>query len=408
MNTTTNAEQTALTLPERAAVALGSSKTEIELRELVKQSADIIEVTNAAGRDQAHRIGMNLKTARVTIEKTGKTAREDAVAFGKAVIAEEKRLVSIVEEEEARVFGLRDSWDAKIEAERQAKINAEIARTAAIADAIAGIRERETDVIRFCKTSADVQIAISTLEAIEISEAVYQERRGDAMIAKDETLAAMRKMLASRIEEERVAAEAKAAAEAEARRLAEERAELARLRAEADERDRLAKAEADRITALQAIEAARLRQVAEEQAAAAKKEQDERDRVTANVKAQLEEKAASLAAERRALEEERAATEKARTDAATPKVDAEEQEVIIQELTSTPPTASWPFSPPTLRLGHIGKRLGFPLSADFLRVLGFEPAGRASAAMLYHEHDFPNICAALIRHITAAMQKQAA
>ena len=72
--------KTELTLPQRAAVALGSSEHEIKLHELVKSSSDIIEVKNVDGRDQAHRVGMNLKNARTAITKTGKAAREDAQA----------------------------------------------------------------------------------------------------------------------------------------------------------------------------------------------------------------------------------------------------------------------------------------------------------------------------------------
>lgn len=63
---------------------------------------------------------------------------------------------------------------------------------------------------------------------------------------------------------------------------------------------------------------------------------------------------------------------------------------------------------PTLRLGQIAERLGFSLTADFLRTLGFEPAARDKAAQLYHEHDFTMICAALNRHISAVQAKQAA
>ena len=86
------------------------------------------------------------------------------------------------------------------------------------------------------------------------------------------------------------------------------------------------------------------------------------------------------------------------------------------------PAAGWPFPtkraaavtavaasmPPSLRLGQIGERLGFSLTADFLRTLGFEPAAKDRAAQLYHEHDFGNICAALQRHISAVQAKQAA
>jgi len=85
------------------------------------------------------------------------------------------------------------------------------------------------------------------------------------------------------------------------------------------------------------------------------------------------------------------------------------------------PAAGWPFPterppapapaatmPPTLRLGVISERLGFALTADFLRGLGFEPAARDKTACLYHEHDFVHICAALHRHISAVCEKQAA
>jgi hypothetical protein len=65
-------------------------------------------------------------------------------------------------------------------------------------------------------------------------------------------------------------------------------------------------------------------------------------------------------------------------------------------------------SPPSLRLGQIGERLGFSLTADFLRTLGFEPAAKDRAAVLYHEHQFAHICAALQRHISAVQAKQAA
>lgn len=74
----------------------------------------------------------------------------------------------------------------------------------------------------------------------------------------------------------------------------------------------------------------------------------------------------------------------------------------FDEVRSTPTT------PPTLRLGQIAERLGFSLTADFLRSIGFEPAARDKAAQLYHERDFAMICAALSRHISAVQAKQAA
>lgn len=57
-------------------------------------------------------------------------------------------------------------------------------------------------------------------------------------------------------------------------------------------------------------------------------------------------------------------------------------------------------SPPTLKLGEINARLGFTMSADFLAKLGFV-AHQERSSRLYHERDWPRICAALIRHIQA-------
>jgi hypothetical protein len=438
MNTTTKAEQTALTLPQRAAVALGSSKTELDLEALVKQSADIVAVSNMAGRDQAHRIGMNLKAARVTIEKTAKAAREDATAFSKAVIAEEKRLIEIITPEEDRVIALRDAWDTQVENERQAKIQAEVLRMSAIASAIEAIREGETDALRICKTAEETQREIEYVEKREITAAIYQERLAEAVALKETVLTSMRTILAGRVAAEAAEAQRKIEAAAEAARIVAERAELEQLRAAATETARLAKIESDRVAAEQAAEAKRLaeqaiaqaaemRAQAEAQAAQVRAEQAERDRVAAGVKAQLEQQAAQLAAERRALDEERAADAKAKADAmaSVEKMQAPVEvertgagqlmhdglqrrnaALASQGIDSAAPSATWPF--PSLRLGQIGERLGFALTAEFLRSLGFEAAAKDRAAVLYHEHQFGHICAALQRHISAVQAKLAA
>lgn len=59
--------------------------------------------------------------------------------------------------------------------------------------------------------------------------------------------------------------------------------------------------------------------------------------------------------------------------------------------------------PPTLRLGQINERLApITLTADGLMALGFKHSATDKNARLYHEAQFPEICAALIRHIQAA------
>jgi hypothetical protein len=70
MNAETKEQQTALTLPERASVALGSPAHEVKLRELVLASAAIMSVTNKAGREECHAAYMTLKNTRVNINHT--------------------------------------------------------------------------------------------------------------------------------------------------------------------------------------------------------------------------------------------------------------------------------------------------------------------------------------------------
>jgi predicted phage-related endonuclease len=66
---------------------------------------------------------------------------------------------------------------------------------------------------------------------------------------------------------------------------------------------------------------------------------------------------------------------------------------------------STPTAAPSLRLGQIAERLGFPLTAEFLNRLGFAPAATDKSAKFYHESSFPYICAALMRHIADAKEQ---
>ncbi|MFI8608540.1 YqaJ viral recombinase family protein [Pseudomonas sp. NPDC077649] len=61
-----------------------------------------------------------------------------------------------------------------------------------------------------------------------------------------------------------------------------------------------------------------------------------------------------------------------------------------------------------LKLGDINSTLGFTVTADFLRSLGFEPANRERNAVLYRASDWPRICAALVQHINSVATQKAA
>jgi hypothetical protein len=223
-------ESKELTLPERAAVALGTPKYEQEIRELVAKSVTITEVKNKDGREQCHGAMMTLKNARVAIEKAAKAAREDATAFSKAVIAEEKRLVALATPEETRLQALRDAWDEAEAAEKARKAAAEKARVDGIRSKIDAIRATPAKWIG--KPSIEIRLAADSLSETVIDLEGWQEFADEAMVERDHAVKQMREMQ-----------EKQALHEAEAARLAAEREQLERERAETAERERQAAAE---------------------------------------------------------------------------------------------------------------------------------------------------------------------
>jgi hypothetical protein len=311
-------ESKELTLPERAAVALGTPKYEQEIRDLVAKSVTITEVKNKDGREQCHGAMMTLRTARVAIEKAAKGAREDATAFSKAVIAEEKRLVALAAPEESRLQILRDAWDAEVEREKQAKAAAEKAR-------VDGIKTRIERFMLDAMTVSDQTSSAIDAHATKLSETVisldeYMEFSGEAQMKRDDTVkwlrerqrqAAEREAEAARLAAEREALERQRAEEAA--RLAAERAELDRLRAEQEERERVAAAARERAAA-----AMRAEQEAHEQRMTA-----EREAANAAWLAQHEVEQASLRAQQEAAD---------KLAAATSEIQGIQQQVIIAQM----------------------------------------------------------------------------
>lgn len=343
----------ALPVDQRAILALNSSAHEVTLRELVEQSKTIVAVIDPDGREQCHRAYMNLRESRVAIEKTGKAAREDATAFSKAVIAEEKRLVDIAEPEEKRLKQLRDAFDEAEEEKRQAAIRAERARVANIEAAIAAMRSRPAEMAN--ASAADLIKTIQELQTWTPDPDAFQEFTEEAKQAHWVSLTALKGLLAGAEQREAAAAAAERQRQEEARRIAEERA--------AFEQERAA----------MAAERAELE--------ALRREKAERDAAQAKAAPQIPEQA-TLAV------------------VSAPAVSA--------AITLAPVTMPATDTSETMKLGEITERLGFSLPAAFLQQLGFEPVGRDRSAVLYRGTDFPLICRALVNHIEAACQLQAA
>lgn len=88
---------------------------------------------------------IQLKNARVAIEKAGKALREDALKFQKAVIAKEKELIAIIEPEEIRLESIED--EAKKIGIRKARI-----------EALPYRKERIARIGKYAKPASDEEI----------------------------------------------------------------------------------------------------------------------------------------------------------------------------------------------------------------------------------------------------------
>jgi hypothetical protein len=328
-------EANQLTVIQRAAVALGAAEHERNMIALSTKYADLVEIKNAPARDQVHSAYMELKNTRVAIQKAAKDAREDANQFSKAVIAEAERLTSITTAEEVRLQALRDEWDEAREAEKREKAEAEANRVAEIKAKIEAFMLNAVTVAS--KSAAEIAAHADSLDKMEISIDEFAEFTGEAQAKQYQTVKWLRERHADAV-----------AKEAEAKRLEDERAELARLRAEQEERERkaaIARAEEERrAREIREQEEADRREAqrradealrAEREAAEAKL-RAEREAHEAEMQAQRDEIArqqAEIAAERRKQEEESAAKRRAEEAAARAEADRirAEQDAKIAE-----------------------------------------------------------------------------
>lgn len=172
--------------------------------------------------------------------------------------------------------------------------------------------------------------------------------------------------------------------------------------------------------------------IAEHQAAEQARLDAERERIRAEEAAKLQReadaRARAEAAEMQRQQDEtaRKAAESAQNQAVAPAfiapaaikndgdaVDAEiaarAPESVVQLFRAAPAPAERTGTP-TLKLGTINERLGGVIltSVEGLRTVGFAPAATVGNSKLYHEADFPEILAALVRHIEGVQAKAAA
>jgi len=350
---------------ERAAIALSSSNVEKQLLEMVQSSQSIVAVIDKAGRDEAHSAAMALRGVRTTIAKTGKAAREDAQAFAKAVITEETRLISLVQNEENRVIGLRDAYDAKLAAEKAERERKEAERKAGLQAKVDAIRNLALGMDG--ETAAEIDIEIAALQQFVPGEEFMEY----ADAARDAAQVAIVAMTTLR--------DRQAAKEAEAAELERQRAENARIDAELE-------AERKRLAAIAAEQAAALK--AEQDRIAA--EQAERDRVAAeNQRIFAEQQQAFMKQQQAAfekMEQERAALQAERDKLAAEKL-AAKQEKAIAAAAQPEPAAAEPLEQTVIGLSEsvaeevaeepqfVPLQFSYDEAADVLTVEGIRYSG---------------------------------
>jgi colicin import membrane protein len=252
----------------------------------VSETQDVTyDITTTAGMKLATECRAKFRNLRIEAEKTRQDRKAPILEIGRLLDETYRRLEVAVTPHEKKHDSVIKAEEARKEKERQAKIEAERKRIADIQHKIAQIREypvwatgRPADIVRQ---------KIDELKAQQITDAEYQEFIGAAESAKWAAIETLQSIL--------TAAEK---AEAEAKRIAEERAELERQKHE------------------QEAEAKRL-------AAVAAQEQAERDAQLQKEREALQQQQRELEAQRKAIDLEREAIEQRKQEQAPAPADEE-------------------------------------------------------------------------------------
>ena len=349
------------------------TKTEAALADLrARYKGVAFDLTTTRGDKEARAARLELVTLRTSLEKRRKTFKAPAIAFGKKIDAEAERITAEIEALEKPIDEQIRADEARREAEKEAKRQAEAARVAKHENAIATINL----YVRLAQGLPSDRISggIAKLQAMEFGPE-WEEFHEDAREARDRSIMALQSLYATtlareeeaqrleaqRLEQERVAAE-----------LAKQKAELDRQRAELERQQR---------EIIEAAEAERAEQ-------AARQEKARTDGI------------AAIQQEARRTFTEPTVNAATTMDVAiaNPPFDPGPGAIggPMRENTTAPPSEP----EPTIKLGEISQRLGFTLTEVFIReTLHIEPCGNDKRAVLFKASDFARICAALINHL---------
>lgn len=282
------------------------SATEKGLAQLREELDRVVfDVSSKKGLADAKAARAQLRSLRTTLEQKRKDLKAPALERCRLIDDEAKRITAEIEKLEDPIDAQIKAQEERVEQEREAKRLAEKNRVDMIQARIAELRAPIVLAQAPKVTAAQIAEMIAALDARVIEDMTFEEFVGQAEGAKEATLDALRGMHATAIERE-----------AEAKRIEEERAELAQLRADQEKRDAAAKAERERLEAESRAraeeEARKIREQAAAEAAERRRKEDaeraERQRIEDEERARRE----AEERERRRIQEERDAEERER------------------------------------------------------------------------------------------------
>ena len=331
----------------------------------------MIDVTTGKGMVEAVAHRAAWRDPRLAVERIRKQAKAPVIALGKDIDARAAWITEQLLIGEVPMDRQIKAEEARKEAIKQERINAEFGRVSAIQEAIAEIGM--VAMAAASKSSAHIAELIESHRAEELSLVVYQEMLPQAQAAQNACLVKLDLLHKAALH-----------TESEAAKLAAERAELEALRKAAAEQkakdEAAAKVEQERVAA----EHAERQRVMNEQAAELKAMQDAASAQQAEIDRQREVIARTAVAAIRWPEPEIVAA-----PAPTP--------IAAPAPAAVPRDALEPVA--LITTAVLGEHLGIAVNADLIAQLGFAGTKLSKPGTYWPESDVPAIRAALIEHI---------
>ena len=280
------------------------NQTTAALAELRSRYAGSFDVATAKGMALAKEARAEVRGYRTALETLRKEIKAPALERCRLIDDEAKRITAELLQIEEPIDQQIKAEEQRREAEKAAKVRAETARIAAIATRISGIRNRVSAVAN--QPAATIRATLEQANALELEPADFEEFMPDALVALNETRAALETLHSERLAYEEKQSRLQAEREAEEARLKVEREELAQLReAEAARQAEQARKDAE----AREVEEARLKAERERQKAELRAQREESEHQEREARKAREAEEARFQQEREAMERQRAELE---------------------------------------------------------------------------------------------------